>query len=179
VPAFVALLRAVNVGGRGTVAMRDLCETAERLGFGAPRTLLQSGNLVFTSDAKPDDLKQRLETAVRADHGLETTVLVRSAEEWAAIVAACPYPDIAGNDPAHLLVMPLRAPPSAQAEADLRQAIAGRERVELRGGTAYVHYPDGIGRSKLTASLIERRLGTTGTARNWNTVKRIEAALAG
>jgi uncharacterized protein (DUF1697 family) len=179
VPAFVALLRAVNVGGRGIVAMRDLCKTAERLGLGAPRTLLQSGNLVFTSDAKPDDLERRLETAVGADHGLETNVIVRSAEEWAAIVAACPYPDIAGNDPSHLLVMPLREPPSAQAEAHLRAAIAGRERFELRGGTAYVHYPDGIGRSKLTASLIERRLGTTGTARNWNTVKRIEAALAG
>ena len=178
-PAFVALFRAVNVGGRATVSMRDLCAMAARLGFGAPQTLLQSGNLVFTSDTSAEALEPRLETAANVAFGLDTSVLVRSTEDWAEIVEACPYPEYARSDPSHLLVMSLRESPTAQGKADLRRAIVGREGFELRDTTAYITYPDGIGRSKLTAGLIERRLGTIGTARNWNTVVKIAAALAG
>ncbi len=179
-PAFVALFRAVNVGGRGIVPMRDLVAMATRLGFEAPRTLLQSGNLVFsTSTSDPDVLERRLETAAKAELDLDTRVLVRSAAAWADLVVSNPYSDFARSDPSHLVVMPLRAIPTAKATVALRAAILGRETVATNGTTLYLTYPEGIGRSKLTSAVIERCLGTVGTARNWNTVLRIAAALAG
>ncbi len=179
-PAYVALFRAVNVGGRGTVAMRDICAIAADLGFADPRTLLQSGNLVFSStNADPVALESSLERAVKTRLGLETCVLVRSAAAWAALIAANPYPEFARSDPSHLVAMPLRDTPGDEAKASLQAAIVGRETFAAIGATLYLTYPDGIGRSKLTTAVVERRLGVVGTARNWNTVLRIAAALAG
>ena len=178
-PGFVALFRAINVGGRGTVAMADLRNMAAGLGLQAPATLLQSGNLVFTAQADAAALERAIEAAAKAELGLETRVLVRSAPQWAELVAACPFAEFARDDPGRLLAMPLRDLPPPEAEAALRAAISGREAVALHGATAYLAYPEGIGRSKLTSALVERRLGTIGTARNWNTVMKIAAALAG
>ena len=178
-PAFVALFRAINVGGRSTVAMSDLHAMAAGLGLGAPRTILQSGNLVFASDAvDPQALETRIEAAAKVDLGLETRVLVRSAAQWNALVAALPFPEFARDKPARLLAMPLRDAPAPPAEARLRAAIVGNERVAIHGTAAYIAYPDGIGRSKLTMALIERHLGTSGTCRNWNSVVKIAAALS-
>lgn len=179
-PAFVALFRAVNVGGRGIVAMRDVCAIAADLGLESPRTLLQTGNLVFSSSITDAGAHARsLESAAKAELGLETRVLVRSAAAWADIVAANPYPDFALADPSHLVAMPLDAAPSPAAIAKLQAAVLGRETAAVNDTTLYLTYPEGIGRSKLTSAVIERSLGTVGTARNWNTVLRIAAALVG
>ena len=160
--------------------MRDLCALASGLGLKAPRTLLQSGNLVFSASvADAGAFERSLETAAKAEFGLETHVLVRSTEAWADIVAGNPYPDFGRSDPSHLVVMPLRAAPTAAATASLRCAVRGRETFATNGATLYLTYPEGIGRSKLTSAVIEGCLGTVGTARNWNTVLKIAAALAG
>jgi len=172
----IGLLRAVNVGGR-SVAMAELRELLAELGLKNPRTLLQSGNVVFESGKAPKALETLLEKAVLKQFGLESDHFVRTAPEWDEVIAANPFPREAKDDPSHLVVMPLKsAPKPAQLEA-LREAIKGRERVELVGRQAYLVYPDGIGRSKLTISVIESRLGTRGTGRNWNTVQKL-AALA-
>ena len=176
----VALLRAVNVGGRGTVAMADLRELLSGLGLGQPRSLLNSGNLVFEAPRRAAAALERLlEREAAARLGLETDFVVRTATEWRELVAANPFTDEARDDPGHLLAMVLKGAPSAAALAALRDGIVGRERVELAGRTAYLVYPDGVGRSRLTAALIEKRLGTRGTARNWNTVLKLQAALQG
>ncbi|HZO95130.1 MAG TPA: DUF1697 domain-containing protein [Candidatus Baltobacteraceae bacterium] len=176
----VALLRAVNVGGRNTIAMADLVALATRLGLRDARTLLQSGNLVFAADAAAaKGLEERLEEETQRRLGLATTCIVRSAPEWSQIVARNPFGVEAAADPGHLLVMPLKAEPATGALEALRAAIVGRERVELAGRTAYLVYPDGAGTSKLTAKLIESKLGTRGTARNWNTVRKLLALLEG
>ena len=178
-PAFVALFRAINVGGRSTVTMADLRTMATGLGLGKPRTILQTGNLVFsTNEADLRELATRIEAAALAVLGLETRVLVRSPAKWDALVAALPFPDFAREHPSHLLAMPLQDEPSQTAEAALRAAVSGNEQVALRGSTAYLAYPDGVGRSKLTMALVERRLGTLGTGRNWNSVTKIAAALS-
>lgn len=178
-PAFVALLRAINVGGRGTLAMADLRRAAAAAGLGAPRTLLQSGNLVFEAgaDAAPAELERRLEAALADRFGLTTTVLARSRWQWDALVADLPFPNLAATDPSRLVAMVLRAAPDAARRAALAAAIAGPEQAVVRGDVAYVAYPDGIGRSRLTAARIETALGTPGTARNWRTVSRIADAL--
>jgi uncharacterized protein (DUF1697 family) len=178
VATYVALLRAVNVAGRNLIAMSDLRELAARLGLGGPRTLLQSGNLVFDSATRdPAALELALERGTAEHLGLETEFMVRSAADWRTILERNPFPREAEQDPGHLLVMLFkRAPKGADVRA-LRAAIVGREVVEAVGAHAYLVYPDGVGRSRLTTALIERTLGTRATGRNWNTVVKL-AALA-
>jgi uncharacterized protein (DUF1697 family) len=171
--AHIALLRAINVGGR-RLKMGELIAFARDQGLEAPRTLLQSGNLVFESADQPDSaFEKRLEIAAQPRFGFQTDFLVRSAVEWRALIAANPFPDKARDDPSHLLAMPLKAAPAAGALAALRAAIKGPEIADVIGRTAYLVYPEGIGRSKLTITVIEKQLGVRGTARNWNTVLKL------
>lgn len=178
VTTHIALLRAVNVGGRGKIAMADLRAMLADLGFERPQSLLQSGNLVFASKPTGAALEALLEREAKARLGLATDVIVRTADEWRGIVAANPFSAMASNDPSHLVVMPLKSPPDALGLEGLRAWIPGREAIEASGRELYITYPDGIGTSKLTGAVIERRVGARGTARNWNTVTKL-AALAG
>ena len=173
----IALLRGINVGGHKKVSMADLRDLLAALGFGDARSLLQSGNLVFQSGRRsPAQVERLLEKEAAKRIGFETDFFVRSAEEWKTIVARNPFPDEARRDPGHLLVMPLKEAPSSKSVEALRAAIVGREVLETDGRQAYIVYPDGVGRSRLTHTLIEKRLGTRGTARNWNTVLKLAAA---
>jgi uncharacterized protein (DUF1697 family) len=174
----IALLRAVNVGGT-PLAMADLASAAAAAGLGAPRTLLQTGNLVFEDDSRPDAAVESLIEAALAERlGLATDVFVRNAEDWRAVVAANPFPREAADAPTQLVVMALKTPVAPERMELLRSAIKGREYGELRGRELFLVYPDGIGRSKLTIGVIEKALGTRATGRNWNTVLKL-AAMAG
>ena len=175
-PVHIALLRAINVGGHKPVAMTDLRDLLADLGLRDGRSLLQTGNLVFRSDArKSGPLETLLETEAARRLDLHTDVFVRSADEWAAIIDRNPFPAEADRDPGHLVVMFLKTAAAAADVEALRAAINGREVVRTDGRQAYIVYPDGIGRSKLTTTLVERKLRTRGTARNWNTVTKLGA----
>jgi uncharacterized protein (DUF1697 family) len=171
---YVALLRGINVGGHKPVGMAELRDVLAQLGFVDARSLLQSGNLVFRGNARTSGhLERLLETETAQRLSLETDCFVRTATEWKAVVARNPFPKEAERDPAHLVVMFLKQPPKVKDIAALRAAITGREVVRASGRHAYIVYPDGIGRSRLTNPLIERTLGTRGTGRNWNTVLKL------
>lgn len=171
---FVALLRAVNLAGHNRVAMAELRGFCEALGYEDVRTLLQSGNLVFRSKgAKAPELERRLETEAAKRLGLETDFFVRTAAQWKTIVDGNPFPKEAERDPSHLVVTCLKAKPKARAIQALDGAIAGPETARVSGRHAYIVYPNGIGRSKLTNAVVEKALGTRGTARNWNTVSKL------
>lgn len=173
----IAFLRGINVGGRTTLAMADLRGLFTELGFGSPRTVLQTGNVLFEAeDADGGELEQVLEAETERRLGLRTAYFVRSATEWEEVIARNPFPEEARSDPGHLVVMPLKVVPEAGAIASLRDAITGSERVEAVRKQLYLVYPDGIGRSKLTINRIESSLGTQGTGRNWNTVLKLAAA---
>jgi uncharacterized protein (DUF1697 family) len=169
VARFVALLRAVNVAGHGKLAMSELRVLCEGLGLTEVATLLQSGNVVFSSSKSSGALEKLLQAAALQELDLNTDFFVRSAGEWAEIVAANPFVEAAKRDPGHLVVMALKEAPDNAAVSRLRSAIKGRESVRAVGKQLYITYPDGIGRSKLTNAAIEKALGTRGTARNWNT----------
>ena len=176
----IALLRGINVGGHKKVAMTDLRALLADLGFGEPRTLLQSGNVVFRSDGQKTAaaLETLLETEAGQRLGLSSDFHVRPAEEWPGIIAANPFHDEAARDPGHLVVVFLKTAPSEAAVEKLRAASQGPERIQAHGRHLYVTYPAGIGDSRLTAGLMDAKLGTRGTARNWNTVLKL-GALAG
>jgi uncharacterized protein (DUF1697 family) len=174
----IGLLRAVNVAG-AKVIMADLRAMMEKAGFQGAQTLLQTGNLVFDAPAGPDAaLEAKLEAAIAAEFGVATEVIVRTAKEWDALIAANPFPDAARQDPSHLVVMPLKTQPAQGALERLRAAIKGSEAVALNGRDLYAHYADGIGQSKLTIKVIEKALGVKTTGRNWNTALKLQA-LAG
>ena len=169
----VALLRGVNVSGHARVAMAELRKLAADLDLAGPCTLLQSGNLVFDSGLPAARLESALESAVAERFGHQVDVMVRTAADWVAAIAANPFADAARHHPNRLVLFALMAAPKAAAVAALQKAIVGPEAVELHGRNAYITYPDGIGRSKLTSALIEARLEARGTGRNWNTVLKL------
>lgn len=174
----IALLRGINVGGHKPVAMSDLRSMLTELGFVDVRSLLQSGNLVFRSATRSAaDLELLLEAETARRLGIRTDFLVRNAAEWGSIVARNPFRDEAERDPSHLLVLVLKSAPTAKHVQALQAAITGPEFVRAVGRHAYVFYPAGIGRSRVTNRLIEDKLATRGTGRNWNTVLKL-AALA-
>lgn len=177
-PLHVALLRAVNVAGHGLVAMADLRDLLTRLGCADVQSVLQSGNLVFRAPKKTAaGLERAFETEAEKRLGLRTDFFVRDAKEWEAVLARNPFRAEAEADPGHLVVAFFKNEPSAKAVKALEAAISGREVVRADGSHAYIVYPDGIGRSRLTTALIEKTLGTRTTGRNWNTVRRLGALL--
>lgn len=172
----VGLLRAVNLAGHNRVAMADLQKLLVGLGMQDVRTLLQSGNVVFRSEiSSTTKLERLLEESAEKRLGLETAFMVRSAKELKAAVADNPFREEAERDPSHLLLLFLKSPVERAAVTALQNAIKGREVVKAKGQHAYVVYPDGIGESRLTSALIEGKLGTRATGRNWNTVLKLRA----
>ena len=166
--SFVALLRAVNVGGTGKLPMNELKAICEELGFGAVRTYIASGNVVFTSRKSEAAVKAALEKRLAAYAGKPVGVLVRTAAEMAQVLADNPFPKAAPNRT--MAVFLDRAPP-----ADTLAGIRGRKDEEIRLGRReiYIHYGEGMGQSKLVIAAAK-----AGTARNMNTVA-VLAKMAG
>jgi uncharacterized protein (DUF1697 family) len=171
---YIALLRGINVGGHKMVAMSDLVALLVGLGFDDARSLLQSGNLVFrTTGKKAAQLERLLESEVLKRIGLETRFFVRSEDEWKAVIEQNPFPGEAKRDPARLVVTFLERAPESENVKALQEAIKGRETLRAGSRHLYIVYPDGMGTSKLTNAVIEKKLGMRGTARNWNTVLKL------
>jgi uncharacterized protein (DUF1697 family) len=165
----IALLRAINVGGRNIVPMAGLREMMEGMGLSNVRTLLQSGNVVFDGKSTEAALEAELKKCLK----VEADFVLRTGSEWKKLVASNPFTEQSRSDPGHVVVLCLKdAPKPAEVKA-LQAAIKGREQVQAVGRNLYAWYPDGIGRSKLTVALIEKKLNTRCTGRNWNTVLKL------
>ncbi len=175
---YIGLLRAVNVGTTW-VRMDALRSHLEALGCSNVRTPLQSGNVVFDAPAgAPTELERRLEVAASKSLGVSTVYFLRTRPEWDEVIAANPFPREARDDPARLVVATLKGSPGPDAWRRLDSAIVGRESARPGARHAYLYYPDGQGRSKLTSAVIERTLGVRSTSRNWNTVQKLAALAA-
>lgn len=160
--SYVALLRAVNVGGR-MLKMDDLRRIASELRLGSARTFIASGNLLFLSDKTEAAVKRDLERVLEAHMGKAVGVMVRTADELAKAVAANPFGEEPGNRVAAIF---LDEAPPGDAASSATNAID--ERLALGRREIYVHYPHGQGRSKLRIKAAAR-----GTARNMNTVAKL------
>jgi uncharacterized protein (DUF1697 family) len=162
---FIALLRAVNVGGTGKLPMTVLKELCERAGCTQVRTYIASGNVVFRSTKSEARIKAALEAHLLEYAGKPVRVLVRTHAEMAAVLATNPFKETAPN---RTMAIFLDAPPPA----DTIESVTGRrdEEVALGVREIYVHYGDGMANSKLKIKAAE-----TGTARNMNTVAKLVA----
>lgn len=160
---FIALLRAVNVGGTGKLPMSELVAMCEALGYRQVKTWIASGNVVFTSDHAEARVKIDIEAKLLAWAGKPVEVMVRTAGEMRAVLGANPF---AGQPPNRTVAIFLDTPPGAP------EGIRNRKDEDIRLGEReiYVHYPSGMGQSKLIIPL-----ATAGTARNMNTIAKLAA----
>lgn len=161
--AYIALLRAVNVGGTGKLPMTELKTMCEAAGFTKVKTYIASGNVVFLSKLTEAKVKAALETALAAYAGKHVGVAIRTAAEMAAVLAANPFPKAAPNRTVAIFLD--NAPPTNALEA-----ATGQKDEEMRLGLReiYVHYGEGMADSKLKIPAAK-----TGTARNINTVAKL------
>jgi uncharacterized protein (DUF1697 family) len=160
---YVALLRAVNVGGTGKLPMADLKRLCSEAGFNQVETYIASGNAVFTSKTSAAKVKSVLEQCLQDYAGKQVGVIVRTAEEMAAVVKANPFPNAA---PQYTLVIFLDKSPPKTALHDAKSRVD--EKMQLGDREIFVHYPSGMGRSKLRIPAAK-----AGTARNMNTVAKL------
>ncbi|MFS8111561.1 DUF1697 domain-containing protein [Rhizobium jaguaris] len=162
-PVYVALLRAVNVGGTGALSMADLKALCEEIGFIDVKTYIQSGNVLFQSDKDETTVQKQLEEALALKMGKSPGVILRSRQQLEAAAEGSPFPHAKPN---YLLVNFLPERPPADA---LDKLVApGGEEVHIAGKEIYVHYPDGSGRSKMKLPALK-----AGTSRNLNTVRKL------
>jgi uncharacterized protein (DUF1697 family) len=176
---YVALLRAVNVGGR-KVTMAELKQAAEAAGYGNPRTLVASGNLVFDArKTAPAKLEAALETLIEKTFGLFSEVMVRDPDEWAAILEANPFPEAAKSEPARLVCTVCKHAPDAAGIAawlkTFREKYDRGERLKIVGREIFIDYRN---RDTMRDSkLILPKKFAAGTGRNWNTMLKLDAML--
>ncbi len=161
--AFVALLRAVNVGGTGKLPMTELKAMCEAAGFAKVRTYIASGNVAFVSKASEREVKAALERRLKAYAGKPVGVLVRTAAEMKDVVKNNPFPNAAPN---RTVAIFLDEPPPADALA--HATGVANEEMRLGKREIYVHYGDGMGESRLKIPA-----AASGTARNMNTIAKL------
>jgi uncharacterized protein (DUF1697 family) len=172
---YVALLRGINLGKARQVDMPRLREVLTARGHAEVRTHLRSGNVVLDSPLSEPELAADVSAAIEKEFGFDVPVVVRTGAELAAVVTGDPFATDA-TDPARYLVTFLPEPPPQDLVDALPPADAGEYLV--RGRELYLWLPDGIAGTPLASWKWDRLLGVPGTARNWNTVRRL-AELAG
>lgn len=171
------MLRGINLGKR-QLKSAELKASVESLGFTDVKTLLASGNVVFTADeTDPAALEQALHDALFKGTGLKSEIFVRSPEEMAAVAAADPFPDATSERPSFVVVSFHRKPVDLAAVAKLAESHGGPERMHAIGRELYIDFPEGQARSVLHPAMSKAKLDSVNTARNWNTVLKIRDAL--
>jgi uncharacterized protein (DUF1697 family) len=176
--AYAALLRGINVGGKNKVPMAELRTLFETLGHANVVTYIQSGNVVFTSAAKPAKIAADITGAIAGEFGLTVPVIVRSRTELRRVLTSNPYLDT-GVGPSKLHVTFLADRPTKAAIATLDPDRSPPDEFAVVGREIFMLLANGMGRTKLTIDWFERGLGTRGTARNWNTVNKLVDLMAG
>jgi uncharacterized protein (DUF1697 family) len=166
---WVAFLRGINVGGNTMVSMKDLASMCTHIGFGNVRTYLNSGNIIFTSSLTEKELQQALEKELSARTGKEIGVVIRNSEDLEQIVKDNPFPEAVPSKVGILLgLTPVPKTITAQF------IITGSEKVVPGKREVFIHYPDGMGRSKLKNPPSLKG----GTMRNINTLAGLVSLIA-
>ena len=166
----IALLRGVNVGGKNKLPMKDLADMFREAGCTDVATYIQSGNVVFRARATlARELPACIVAAIAVRHGIQTVIVMRTAAEWAEMVANNPFATPSA-DPKALAVAFLADTPSAARIAALDPRRSPPDEFAVRGADVYLRLRNGFARTKLTNAWFDSKLATTSTARNWRTV---------
>ncbi|WP_428151522.1 DUF1697 domain-containing protein [Brevundimonas sp.] len=167
----VILFRGMNTGGvRAPVGEQR--EMAEAMGLANPRTLQASGNLVVESAMATDALEAAIEAEMARRFGVKIAAMVRTPEQWAALIAANPFPQEAADQPSRVVAMVMKDGIKPGALEAVQALCRDGEAVEAKAGVLYFWFPHGQGQSEIFKKATPRMLGM-GTGRNWNTVLKL------
>jgi uncharacterized protein (DUF1697 family) len=173
-PVLISMLRGVNLGSHNRIKMEDLRGLYESLELNEARTYVQSGNVIFrTREKNAAKLARKVQEAIGRKFGFCPEVVVRTIEEMRHSLDSNPFRSRRDIEASKLLITFLAAEPGKQAQATLRNLKIQREELHLIGRELYIYFPDGIGKSKVPWSSVEKLLGVPGTARNLNSVVRM------
>jgi uncharacterized protein (DUF1697 family) len=174
-PIYISLLRGINLGTHKQIRMPALKGLYESLGLSFVKTYIQSGNVVFESDASAGELAPKIEKSIEAEYGFLAETLVFSLDEWKGFIEANPFPDA---DTKALYLTLLAAVPKAELIEAIGDIKAGDDQYRIIGRAIYLYCPNGYGRTKLHNNLWEHKLRLVATTRNWNSMMNL-LALAG
>jgi len=173
-PVMISLLRGVNVGGHNMIKMEALRTLYESLGMKDVQTYVQSGNVVFrTSENDTARLTKKIQNGIEKTFSCKPEIILRSTKELEDAITSNPFSKRRDIEPAKLLVLFLAADPSKQSCEKLLAIKADPEELKLNGREVYIYFPNGMGKTKLPWTTIEKVLGTPGTGRNWNSVTKL------
>lgn len=176
---YVALLRAVNVGGTGKLPMTDFRQVLEGLGYHNVETYIQSGNAVFDAEKGAEEVGKNLAAALERAAGAPVGVILRTHSDLSRVIAENPFAAEAAADGTRVHVAFLAGRPHETArkalEAIVERYPERRDRFHLAGDVIYLHLPDGAAGTKFSGKPLDRAVGVMGTGRNWNTVVKLHA----
>jgi uncharacterized protein (DUF1697 family) len=171
---FISMLRGINVGGQKKIRMETLRGIYEELGFTNVRTYVQSGNVVFESTEQDQVvLVKRIEAHIEQTCGYAVEVFIRQAHELQRILAGNPFLNDRNEDPSKLYVTFLYQPPPEDGWRKLTPPSGTPDEFAPGKMAIYLLCPNGYGKTKLSNSFFERKLGLPTTTRNWNTVNAL------
>jgi len=172
-PCFIVLLRAINTGKR-KAPMAELREGCREAGFADVQSYIQSGNLILSGDGDAAAIEAAIEVVVQRRFGFSAEAIARTAAQWSAYAAGSPFPEVEAERPGYLHLCLSKHPPKADAAQRLMERATLGERVVLAGDALWVDFLGGAGQSKLLPAVFDKLAGSTVTARNWNTVLKLQ-----
>lgn len=154
--------------------MAELRLLCGKLGCGDVQSYIQSGNLVFSAPDKPAILEAKLEESIKRRFGISIPVLVRTATEWSAYLKRNPFSETSETEANRVLLVLSKSRPNPDAVKGLRERAADGERIVQTGDALWIHFGNGMGRSKLSPAVLDRLVGSPVTGRNWRTVLKLD-----
>ncbi|HEC20629.1 MAG TPA: DUF1697 domain-containing protein [Gammaproteobacteria bacterium] len=172
---YISVLRGINVSGQKKIKMADLKSLYQSLGFQNVATYIQSGNVIFSADSEDrTKLKTRIEKAIEEKYGFHVPTEIRSHHEISDIINNNPLgPVDPQKDGTKVLVTFLSSPPAQDRVSDLQQYVTEPEQLFVMGKEAYLYCPNGYGKSRLSNTFLEKKLGVGATTRNWTSVLKL------
>jgi len=172
---YISVLRGINVSGQKKIKMLDLKSLYESLGFNNVVTYIQSGNVIFdSSDKNKSSIKQLIEEAVEKKYKFHVSVEIRTKCEFNNIISNSPFGSIdLAEEGTKVLVTFLSTVPDKHKHSDVLSCVVSPEKLVVKGQELYLYCPNGYGKSKLSNTFIESKLGVEATTRNWKTVCKL------
>ena len=172
---YIALLRGINVGGHRLIKMADLKAMFVALGFGGAQTYIQSGNVVFDADEAEQPLRERIEQQIAATFGFPVVVALRTHDELARVIMACPFAQDTLAEGERLYVALLAETPASVGIERMLASKIEPDEFRVLGREVYLLYRQNMRETQLTNNLLESRLGVPATTRNWRTLTTLAA----
>jgi uncharacterized protein (DUF1697 family) len=172
---FIAFLRGINMAGHNTVKMNDLLLLFKGLGFNDSETYIQSGNVIFSStdDQSTPEIISKIETAIAKKFSYQVPVMLRTVAEMNKLMSLNPFMNEPGFDPSKMAVILLYETASEAQIHKIRDVNYPPDKFQVIGKEIFFYCPNGFGRTKLYTNFFEKKMGVTGTARNWKTMTSI------